>query len=223
MSTSNLKTLGLPFNPTIYRLPSLDEDQTLVWLLVVHFTCPMISSIPHYCTVSTFHRPSQFVLKTECFHYVSVENCMWKYGQEGFFRLTYVETKHQSNEHNQGGANDFQCLIWIFRVCWLSPAWYNVDCFQLMSRFEHYQLQLVYLTIIQREISSTKLCKPLFKKLINFWLHWFFIAVRRLSLFVSSRSYSSLRCMGFSLQWLLLFRSTGSRRASFSSCGTQAQ
>ena len=44
-----------------------------------------------------FHRLSQFVLKTECFHYVSVENRMWKYGQEGFFRLTYVEPKHQSD------------------------------------------------------------------------------------------------------------------------------
>ena len=39
---------------------------------------------------------------------------MWKYGQEGFFLLTYVEPKHQSDEHNQAGANDFQCLIWIF-------------------------------------------------------------------------------------------------------------
>ena len=50
----------------------------------------------------------------ECFHYVSIENLMWKYGQEGFFRLTYVEPKHQSDEHNQAGANDFQRLIWIF-------------------------------------------------------------------------------------------------------------
>ena len=47
---------------------------------------------------------------------------MRKYGQVGFFRLTYVEHKHQSDEHNQAGANDFQCLIWIFRVRQLSPA-----------------------------------------------------------------------------------------------------
>ena len=39
---------------------------------------------------------------------------MQKYGQEGFFCLTYVELKHQSNQHNQAGANDFQRLIWIF-------------------------------------------------------------------------------------------------------------
>ena len=38
---------------------------------------------------------------------------MWKYHHEGFFCLTYVEPKHQSDEHNQAGANDFQRLIWI--------------------------------------------------------------------------------------------------------------
>ena len=55
-------------------------------------------------------------------------------------------------------------LIWIFWVCQISPTWYNIDCSQLMSRFDPYQLQLVFLwpwSIIQRELSSTKLCKPL--------------------------------------------------------------
>ena len=50
-----------------------------------------------------------------------------------------------------------------------------------------------------------------------------FVAARGLSLVVASRGYSSLQCPGFSLQWLLLFRSTGSRCAGFSSCSTQAQ
>ena len=45
----------------------------------------------------------------------------------------------------------------------------------------------------------------------------------RLSLVVASRGYSSLRCAGFSLWWLLLLRSTGSRRMGFSSCGMRAQ
>ena len=62
---------GLPSNPTIYTAsPSLDEDRPLVWLVVVHFACPMISSVSHCCTVSTFHHPSQFVLKTEHCHYI---------------------------------------------------------------------------------------------------------------------------------------------------------
>ena len=41
-------------------------------------------------------------------------------------------------------------------------------------------------------------------------------------LVVVSGGYSSLQCVGFSLQWLLLLRSTGSRRAGFSSCGSWA-
>ena len=35
--------------------------------------------------------------------------------------------------------------------------------------------------------------------------------------------YSSLRCTGFSLQWLLLLQSMGSRHVGFSSWGEQAQ
>ena len=64
-----------------------------------------------------------------------------------FFCLTYVEPKHQSDSHNQDGTNDFQHLIWIFWVCRLSPTWYNVDCSQLMSRFDRYQLPLAYPTM----------------------------------------------------------------------------
>ena len=58
---------------------------------------------------------------------------------------------------------------------------------------------------------------------IYFWLRWVFIAARGLSLVAASRGFSSLRCTGFSLQWLLLLWSTGSRHAGFTSCGTQAQ
>ena len=45
---------------------------------------------------------------------------------------------------------------------------------------------------------------------------------RGLCLFTVSGGYSSLRCTGFSLPWLLLLWSTGSRPESFSSCGSQA-
>ena len=57
---------------------------------------------------------------------------------------------------------------------------------------------------------------------IYFWLRWVFIAARRLSLVAASRGYSSLRYAGFSLQWLLLLLSTGSRRTGFNSCGAWA-
>ena len=58
---------------------------------------------------------------------------------------------------------------------------------------------------------------------IYFWLYWVFVAVCSLSLVAVRGGYSSLRCLGFLLQWLLLSWSMGSRRTGFSSCGTQAQ
>ena len=57
--------------------------------------------------------------------------------------------------------------------------------------------------------------------IFNFWLRWVFIAACRLSLVAASGVYSSLQCTGFSLRWLLLLRSMGSRHMGFSSCGTQ--
>ena len=62
-----------------------------------------------------------------------------------------------------------------------------------------------------------------FCKFIYFWLRWVSVAVRRLSLVAASRGYSSLWCAGFSLRWLLLLPSTGSRCAGFSSCVSRAQ
>ena len=50
------------------------------------------------------------------------------------------------------------------------------------------------------------------------WLCWISVAARGLSLAAVSWRHFSLPCMGFSLQWLLLLWSTGSRHASFSSC-----
>ena len=63
----------------------------------------------------------------------------------------------------------------------------------------------------------------LFILFIYFWICWVFVAERVLSLAEASGGYSSLWCAGFSLQWLLLLRSTGSRCVGFSSCSTQAQ
>ena len=74
--------------------------------------------------------------------------------------------------------------------------------------------------------SQEKLVLLLFLNLFIFiylWLCWVFIAVCGLSLVVVSGGYSSLRCAGFSLRWLLLLRNTGSRSMGFSSCGSWAQ
>ena len=52
---------------------------------------------------------------------------------------------------------------------------------------------------------------------------WVFVAACGLSLVGPSGVYSSLQCVGFSLRWLLLLQSMGSRCVGFTSCGTQAQ
>ena len=130
--------------PSIYTtLPSLDEDWPLVWLVVGgHFTFPVIFSIPHYCTVPSFHRPTEFVLKNG-FSLCFSRKLQVEIRSRRFF-FTYVEPKHQSDELDQAAANDFQHLIWVFWVCWLSPVWCTIDYSQLMSWSDCYQLQLVY-------------------------------------------------------------------------------
>ena len=42
-------------------------------------------------------------------------------------------------------------------------------------------------------------------------LHWVFVAMRDLSLVAERGGHSRLRCVGFSLWWLLLLRITASR------------
>ena len=55
---------------------------------------------------------------------------------------------------------------------------------------------------------------------VCFWRHWVFVAVCGLSLVAASGGYSLLRCAGFSLQWLLLLQSMGSRGKGFNGCST---
>ena len=62
----------------------------------------------------------------------------------------------------------------------------------------------------QPKCPSTHFIIFLIFKLI-FWLHWVFVAACRLSLVAASGGYSSLRCVAFSLRWLLLLQSMGSR------------
>ena len=74
-----------------------------------------------------------------------------------------------------------------------------------------------------------QICKEfniIFKHLFDLFLFlatWVFVDAHGLSLVEASRGYSSLQCVGFSLWWLLLLRSMGSRCMGFSSCGTRAQ
>ena len=91
-------------------------------------------------------------------------------------------------------------------------------------------LRILFLKILHCFFFLTETLNPhiikgiyYFLKLIYFWRRWVFVSAHGLSLVAESGGYSSLQCAGFSLQWLLLLWSTGSRCAGFSSCGTQAQ
>ena len=57
---------------------------------------------------------------------------------------------------------------------------------------------------------------------VFFFFFFFFNKFIYLFVFIFGHIGSSLRCAGFSLRWLLLLRSTGSRREGFSSCGARA-
>ena len=65
---------------------------------------------------------------------------------------------------------------------------------------------------------------PFFKKIIYFIFGCVGSSLLRagFSLVVASGGCSSLQCTGFSLRWLLLLWSTGSRHVAFSSCGSWA-
>ena len=59
---------------------------------------------------------------------------------------------------------------------------------------------------------------PFFKRFTELWLCWVFGAAPRLSLIAVSQGYSSLQCVGCSLQWFLLLQSTSSGHLGFISC-----
>ena len=81
-------------------------------------------------------------------------------------------------------------------------TWFNIDKYIIYIFFKENFFKFIYFIYFY------------------FWLRWVFVAARRLSLVAVSGSCSSLRCKGFSFQWLLLLWSMGSRCAGFSSCGT---
>ena len=86
-----------------------------------------------------------------------------------------------------------------------------------------------------RDLGFIYLFKNFYLSLLTyFWLHWVLFAAHGLSLVVASRGYSLLQCAGFSLRWLLLLLSMGSRLQKLwhtgsvvmahglSSCGSRA-
>ena len=94
---------------------------------------------------------------------------------------------------------------------------------EISGCFEHTITQLILTIIATLTNMFYFFFINLFIYLFYFCLCWVFIAARRLSLVVASGGYSSLRCASFSLWWLLLLWSTGSRHVGFSSCVSRAQ
>ena len=124
----------------------------------------------------------------------------------------------------------FSCAYWPFvYLLWRNVCSSSLTSFELLSLLPSCKSSLYILDInslsgigFANIFSHSVGCLfalliVFFKNLFYFWLRWVFIAVRGLSLVVASGGYSSLRCAGFSLRWLLLLRSTG-----FSSCGSRA-
>ena len=111
-------------------------------------------------------------------------------------------------------------------LCFLIPYPYFTSPSLPLPTGNHYFVLYIHESVCF--IIYVRLFCILFKNLfiylfIYFWLGWVFVAVHRFSLVSESGGYSLLRCVGFSLRCLLLLRSTSSRHAGFSSCGSQAQ
>ena len=92
---------------------------------------------------------------------------------------------------------------------------------------ELYELnQLIFIKVLKQCLPHSKCltnCSSFINLFIYFWQCCVFIAARGLSLVAVRGGYSSWWCVGFSLQWLLLLQSTGSRHVGFSTCGVWAQ
>ena len=123
--------------------PSLDEDRPLVSGGSFH----LLHDLFHPTFLHSLHFSSTVTI---CFKNGRFPSCLSKELhveiQSRFYSLNLCGIQTSKRLTYQLGGNDFRYLIWTFWVCWLSPKWRNVDCSQLMSWFDCYQLQLVYPT-----------------------------------------------------------------------------
>ena len=72
-------------------------------------------------------------------------------------------------------------MIWKYFLPFCGPSFHFLDCAIKFDFFKSFNKLFIY-----------------------FWLCWVFIAAHGLSLIAVSKGYSSLWCVGFSLQWLLV-------------------
>ena len=77
--------------------PSLEEDQPVVWLVVVHFTCPTIFYAPTLLYRIHLSLPITICFKNKMFLLCLSRESHAEIWSKVFFCLTYVESKHQSD------------------------------------------------------------------------------------------------------------------------------
>ena len=118
---------------------------------------------------------------------------------------------------NQCLVTKLPCLSWIVYfslscfICYSKSCCLDKVSFRSLGRLLSFWPQEYCLDPIRGlQISFLKKIN-LFILFIYFWLCLVFVAACGLSLVAESGGYSSLRCMGFPLRWLLLLQSTGSR------------
>ena len=134
----------------------------------------------------------------------------------GIYPIEESETETRLHSHHTVSSSCRHRKTFTRSSCFLHLPAVRMGCYwlsfgqQFMGRGDVSHLQFLFFLF-------------LINLFIDFWLRWVFVAAHGLSLVAESGGYSSLWCMGFSLWWLLLLRSTGSRHMGFSSCGTWAQ
>ena len=136
-------------------------------------------------------------------------NCMWIYNY-----LKKKKKRVKGNWYSNGEANQLFGLGFICKDVHYNAV-YSSKILHKLPKCLKTRNSFIIKIMVFFKIN-------LFILFIYFWLHWVFTAVRGLSLVAVSRGYSSLWYAVFSLLWLLLLQSTGSRRAGFSSRGSQA-
>ena len=109
----------------------------------------------------------------------------------------------------------------------VQPLWKTVWCFLTkLNIFLPFDSTIMLFGIYPKELKTyvhMETCTQMFFVFVFvlfiylfiylFWLCWVFVSVRRLSLVAASGGHSSSQCVGLSLSWPLLLRSTGSRCA----------
>ena len=106
-------------------------------------------------------------------------------------------------------------LFYLFGFSLFSSQWAWTEIVHFVHPFKEATLDLLFFFLNYGFYVCMYVCS-------SFWLHRVFVAVCRLSLVLASKGYSLLRCTGFSLLWLLVLQSTGSRHTAFSSCCMRA-